>query len=210
MMIAQYIMIGKQDGLFVSCVASCLNRWAIVMDSGTGFTAQVYELSEQFLPDDWINEQWEEKYYISALAGADNGCSLVVMSKGMQYYFFPFRWIKKKWSEGSYVTSIVIAGNRWAVVMSRNAGFSDQVIFFYVSYLEEKKEPSSEIGEMVNVQQQLPQHLTKLLLYFVYLVGNQTTKHKRYSEHLLFHFWISRRSRQKIFVASLCYGRTVS
>ncbi|THU45981.1 hypothetical protein C4D60_Mb09t00110 [Musa balbisiana] len=51
MMIAQYITIGKRDGLFVSCVASCLNRWAIVMDSVTGFTAQVYELSEQFLPD---------------------------------------------------------------------------------------------------------------------------------------------------------------
>lgn len=28
-------------------------------------------------------EQWENNYYISAIAGATNGSSLVVMSKGM-------------------------------------------------------------------------------------------------------------------------------
>ena len=27
-------------------------------------------------------EQWEQKYYISAVAGSDNGSALVVMSKG--------------------------------------------------------------------------------------------------------------------------------
>lgn len=47
-------------------------------------------LTPLFFFKDWINEQWEEKYYISALAGADNGCSLVVMSKGMQYYVIGF------------------------------------------------------------------------------------------------------------------------
>ena len=31
---------------------------------------------------EWIMEQWEKNYYISALAGANNGSSLVVMSKG--------------------------------------------------------------------------------------------------------------------------------
>jgi hypothetical protein len=28
-------------------------------------------------------EQWEKNYYISSIAGANNGSSLVVMSKGM-------------------------------------------------------------------------------------------------------------------------------
>lgn len=28
-------------------------------------------------------EQWEKNYYISAIAGATNGSSLVVMSKGL-------------------------------------------------------------------------------------------------------------------------------
>lgn len=40
---------------------------------------------------------------------------------------FPFKWINKKWKEGFHVTSMTTAGNRWGVVMSRNAGFSDQV-----------------------------------------------------------------------------------
>lgn len=38
------------DGLYVSGVASRLNLWAMVMDSGTGFTAQVHTISPKFLP----------------------------------------------------------------------------------------------------------------------------------------------------------------
>lgn len=37
------------DGLLISCVASCSNLWALIMDAGTGFTSQVYELSPFFL-----------------------------------------------------------------------------------------------------------------------------------------------------------------
>ena len=40
---------------------------------------------------------------------------------------FPFKWINKKWREGFYVTAMATAGTRWAIVMSRGAGFSDQV-----------------------------------------------------------------------------------
>ena len=39
---------------------------------------------------------------------------------------FPFKWINKKWKEGFYVTSMATSHTRWAVVMSRNAGFIDQ------------------------------------------------------------------------------------
>lgn len=42
---------------------------------------------------------------------------------------FPFKWINKKWREGFYVTAMATAGTRWAIVMSRGAGFSDQVYF---------------------------------------------------------------------------------
>ncbi len=46
----------------------------------------MYELSTQhFLPKDWIMERWEEGFYITAMAGASNGASLVVMSKGTPY-----------------------------------------------------------------------------------------------------------------------------
>jgi hypothetical protein len=45
---------------------------------------------------------------------------------------FPFKWINKKWREGFYVTAMATAGTRWAIVMSRGAGFSDQVFFLSV------------------------------------------------------------------------------
>ncbi|KAI4379327.1 hypothetical protein MLD38_005642 [Melastoma candidum] len=83
-----------------------------------GFTHQVYELSPFFLHKEWIMEQREKNYYISAIAGANNGSSLVVMSKGTQYL------------QQSYQRS------RWAVVKSRGAGFSEQVVeldFLYPS-----------------------------------------------------------------------------
>lgn len=46
---------------------------------------------------------------------------------------FPYKWINKKWRDGFYVTSMATAGSRWAVVMSRNAGFSDQVAVYVTS-----------------------------------------------------------------------------
>ena len=80
------------------------------MDAGTGFTQQVYELSSQFLPKEWIMEKWEEGFYITAMAGSASGGSLVVMSKGTPYTqqsykvsdSFPFKWINKKWKEGFF------------------------------------------------------------------------------------------------------------
>ncbi|KAG6414500.1 hypothetical protein SASPL_127302 [Salvia splendens] len=140
----QHIEKGNEDGLYISSVASCSNLWALIMDTGTGFSDQVYELSPHFLHKEWIMEQWEKNYYISAIAGANNGSSLIVMSKGTPYLqqsykvseSFPFKWINKKWREGFYVTTMATAGTRWAIVMSRGAGFSDQVVeldFLYPS-----------------------------------------------------------------------------
>ncbi|KAB5572879.1 hypothetical protein DKX38_000073 [Salix brachista] len=172
--LGQHVERGIADGLLISCVASSSNLWALIMDAGTNFTSQVYELSPFFLHKEWIMEQWEKNYYISSIAGSNNGSSLVVMSKGMgdqgvavlqilaKFSFwqlkqsdaliyagtqytqqsykvsdsFPFKWINKKWREGFYVTSMATAGTRWGVVMSRNAGFSDQVVeldFLYPS-----------------------------------------------------------------------------
>ena len=39
--------------------------------------------------------------------------------------------------EGFYVTSMATASNRWAVVMSRNAGFVDQVVELDFQYPSE-------------------------------------------------------------------------
>ena len=45
----QHIEKGNEDGLYISCVASSANLWALIMDAGTGFGSQVYELSQIFL-----------------------------------------------------------------------------------------------------------------------------------------------------------------
>lgn len=47
--LSQHIEKGNEDGLYISSVASCQNLWALIMDAGTGFTAQVYDLSPHFL-----------------------------------------------------------------------------------------------------------------------------------------------------------------
>lgn len=47
--LSQHIEKGTEDGLFISCVASCQNLWALIMDAGTGFSAQLYDLSPYFL-----------------------------------------------------------------------------------------------------------------------------------------------------------------
>ena len=47
--LAQHVEKGNEDGLFISSVASCSNLWALIMDAGTGFDAQVYDLSQCFL-----------------------------------------------------------------------------------------------------------------------------------------------------------------
>lgn len=45
----QHIEKGNEDGLYISCVSSSANFWALIMDAGTGFCSQVYELSQVFL-----------------------------------------------------------------------------------------------------------------------------------------------------------------
>lgn len=46
--LAQHIQNGNEDGLLISSVASCSNLWTIIMDAGTGYTSQVYQVSPLF------------------------------------------------------------------------------------------------------------------------------------------------------------------
>jgi hypothetical protein len=50
---------------------------------------------------------------------------------------FPYEWIKKKWREGFYVTALATAGSQWAVVMSRNTSFTNQVVELDFQYPSE-------------------------------------------------------------------------
>ncbi|XP_059429633.1 casein kinase 1-like protein HD16 [Corylus avellana] len=214
--LAQHVERGIADGLLISCVASCSNLWALIMDAGTGFTNQVYELSPFFLHKEWIMEQWEKNYYISSIAGANNGSSLVVMSKGTQYTqqsykvsdSFPFKWINKKWREGFHVTSMATAAHRWGVVMSRNAGFSDQVVELDFLYPSEGIHRRWDSGYRITSTAATWDQAALILSVPRRKPGDETQETLRTSQFPSTH--VKEKWQKNLYLACLCYGRTVS
>ncbi|EOY32394.1 Kinase family protein isoform 2 [Theobroma cacao] len=208
--LAQHVEKGMADGLLISCVASCTNLWALIMDAGTGFTHQVYELSPSFL------HKWEKNYYISAIAGSSSGSSLVVMSKGTQYTqqsykvsdSFPFKWINKKWREGFYVTSMATAGSRWGVVMSRNAGFSDQVVELDFLYPSEGIHRRWDNGYRITSTAATSDQAALILSIPKRKPGDETQETLRTSQFPSTH--VKEKWAKNLYLACLCYGRTVS
>ncbi|KAL3005082.1 hypothetical protein AAZX31_08G199200 [Glycine max] len=214
--LSQHIEKGNEDGLYISSVASCQNLWALIMDAGTGFTAQVYELSPFFLHKEWIMEHWEKNYYISAIAGAVNGSSLVVMSKGTQYLqqsykvsdSFPFKWINKKWREGFYVTAMATSGSRWGVVMSRGAGFSDQVVELDFLYPSEGIHKRWDCGYRITATAATWDQAAFVLSVPRRKPLDETQETLRTSAFPSTH--VKEKWAKNLYIASICYGRTVS
>ncbi|WRX35094.1 Protein kinase domain - like 10 [Theobroma cacao] len=201
----QHVEKGREDGLYISCVASSLNLWAIVMDAGTGFTAQ-----------EWIMEQWDKNFYITSVAGAGNGSALVVMSKGTPYTqqsykvsdVFPFKWINKKWKEGFSVTSMTTAGSKWGIVMSRNAGYPSQVVeldFLYPSEgIHRRWEKGYRITSAAATQDQAafilsaPKRKSQDIM-------QETLRTTAFPSTHVKDKWL-----KNLYISSICYGRTVS
>nr|XP_043610247.1 casein kinase 1-like protein HD16 [Erigeron canadensis] len=214
--LAQHVERGNADGLLISSVSSCSNLWALIMDAGTGFTSQVYELSPFFLHKEWIMEQWEKNYYISSIAGANNGSSLVVMSKGTPYSqqsykvseSFPFKWISKKWREGFHVTSMATAGTRWGVVMSRNAGFSDQVVELDFLYPSEGIHRRWDNGYRITSTAATSDQTALILSVPRRKPGDETQETLRTSQFPSTH--VKDKWAKNLYLACICYGRTVS
>uniref|UniRef100_A0A0D9WDQ8 non-specific serine/threonine protein kinase n=1 Tax=Leersia perrieri TaxID=77586 RepID=A0A0D9WDQ8_9ORYZ len=212
--LAQHITKGNEDGLFISSVASCSNLWALIMDAGTGFTSQVYELSQHFLHKEWIMDQWERNFYITSLAGANNGSSLVVMSRGTQYAqqsykvsdSFPFKWINKKWKEGFYVTAMATAGSRWAVVMSRNAGFTDQVVELDFLYPSEGIHRRWDNGFRITATAATWDQAAFILSIPRRKPADETQETLRTSAFPSQH--VKEKWSKNLYLASICYGRT--
>ncbi|CAA6664699.1 unnamed protein product [Spirodela intermedia] len=214
--LGQHVSRGNDDGLFISCVASCSNLWALIMDAGTGFTSQVHELSPYFLHKEWIMEQWEKNYYISAIAGATNGSSLVVMSKGTQYTqqsykvsdSFPYKWINKKWREGFHVTSMATSGSRWGVVMSRNAGFNDQVVELDFLYPSEGIHRRWDTGYRITSMAATWDQSALILSVPKRKPADATQETLRTSGFPSTH--VKEKWAKNLYLASVCYGRTIS
>ncbi|XP_068342283.1 casein kinase 1-like protein HD16 [Pyrus communis] len=214
--LSQHIEKGNEDGLFISSVASSSNLWALIMDAGTGFSAQVYELSSYFLHKEWIMEQWDKNYYISAIAGANNGSSLVVMSKGTQYLqqsykvsdSFPFKWINKKWREGFHVTAMATARSRWAIVMSRGAGFSDQVVELDFLYPSEGIHRRWDNGYRITSTAATWDQAAFVLSVPRRKLADETQETLRTSAFPSTH--VKEKWGKNLYIASISYGRTVS
>ncbi|CAN6456699.1 unnamed protein product [Victoria cruziana] len=214
--LAQHVQKGNEDGLFISSVASCTDLWALIMDAGTAFTSQVYKMSKCFLPKEWIMEQWEKNYYISAVAGANNGNSLVVMSKGTPYAqqsykvsdSFPFKWINKKWREGFLVTSMGTSGSRWAVVMSRNAPFSDQVVELDFLYPSEGIHWRWDNGYRITATAATWDQAAFILSIPKGKITFETQETLRTSTFPSTH--VKEKWAKNLYIGSICYGRTVS
>ncbi|KAJ7560705.1 hypothetical protein O6H91_04G142200 [Diphasiastrum complanatum] len=214
--LAQHVDKGNEDGLYISSVASSSNLWALIMDAGTGFTAQVYELSNAFLHKEWIMEQWERNFYISAIAGANNGSSLVVMSKGTPYTqqsykvsdSFPFKWINKKWREGFYVTSMATAGSRWGVVMSRNAGYTDQVVELDFLYPSEGIHRRWDGGYRITATAATWDQAAFILSVPRRKPADETQETLRTSAFPSTH--VKEKWSKNLYIAAVSYGRTVS
>ncbi|KAJ0957773.1 putative protein kinase CK1-CK1-Pl family [Helianthus annuus] len=214
--LAQHIERGNADGLLISSVASSSNLWALIMDAGTGYSSQVYELSPIFLHKEWIMEQWEENYYISAIAGSNNGNSLVVMSRGTQYSqqsykvsdSFPYKWINKKWREGFHVTSMATAGTRWGVVMSRNSGFSEQVVELDFLYPSEGIHRRWNKGYRITATAATEDQSALILSMPRRKPNDETQETLRTSQFPSTH--VKEKWAKNLYLACICYGRTVS
>lgn len=214
--VEQHVVKGNDDGLYISSVACCQELWALIMDAGTAYTAQTYNLTAQFLPKEWIMEKWEEGFYITAMAGSNSGWSLVAMSKGTPYTqqsykvsdSFPFKWINKKWKEGFHVTSMATSHLRWAVVMSRNAGFIDQCVELDFQYPSEGIHRRWDGGFRITSCASTPDQTALILSIPRRRPVDETQETLRTSAFPSTH--IKEKWAKNLYIGGITYGRTVS
>jgi len=214
--VSQHVEKGNDDGLFISSIACYQELWALIMDAGTGYTDQLYQLSSTFLPKDWIMERWEEGYYITSITGSGVGRSFVVMSKGTPYTqqsykvsdSFPFKWINKKWKEGFYVTCMGTSNTRWAVVMSRNAGFVDQVVELDFQYPSEGIHRRWDSGFRITSCAATPDQAAFVLSIPRKRPIDETQETLRTSAFPSAH--VKEKWGKNLYIAGVAYGRTVS
>ncbi|KAL6782597.1 MUT9 [Auxenochlorella protothecoides x Auxenochlorella symbiontica] len=208
---------GYADGLYISCVCAAGELWAIIMDAGTGFGDQVYRVAPAaFLPKDWIMEQWDRGYYITAIAGSSSLSSLVVMSKGTKFTqqsykisdSFPFEWIKKKWREAFHVTAMATSGSQWAVVMSRGAGFMDQVVELDFQYPSEGVHRRWDLGYRITAGAATADQAAFVLSVPRRVIPDETQETLRTSTFPSEH--VKEKWAKDLYIAGIAYGRTVT
>jgi len=110
--------------------------WAAVMDKNSTLNYSEQRIKESnSYPSDWIKNQWDQGFYITAMDFDDNKNTFVVlMSKGYglgpqswkKSSTFPKDWITEKWNDNYNITSMTNGGGNWYVVMNKSTGFETQ------------------------------------------------------------------------------------
>jgi len=120
---------------------------------------------------------------------------------------FPYKWINKKWKEGFHVTSMATAGNRWGVVMSRNSGYSNQVVELDFLYPSEGIHRRWETGYRITSTAATNDQAAFILSMPKRKPMDETQETLRTSAFPSGH--VKEKWAKNLYIASICYGRTV-
>jgi serine/threonine protein kinase len=209
---------GFDDRLTITSVCACGELWAVIMDAGSSLSGQVYKVSPRaFLPKEWIVEQWDRGLYITSVAGAQSGASLVVMSRGSRFTqqsykisdSFPYEWIKKKWREGFFVTAMATTSTSWAVVMSKGAPYTDQCVELDFQYPSEGIHRRWDAGYRITACASTPDQAAFILSNPKAGAGwDETQETLRTSTFPSEH--VKDKWSKDLYIAGIAYGRTVT
>ncbi|MFS7927089.1 hypothetical protein Hanom_Chr04g00304811 [Helianthus anomalus] len=118
--LSQHIDKGNEDGLLIRSVASCSNLWALIMDSCTGITSQVYQLSLSFLNKKGsISLLWQLRELDGQLSrGAGFSDQVKTFLLLWNFNVYPSEVMHKRWDAGYRITLTASTSNQAAFVLS--------------------------------------------------------------------------------------------
>jgi len=122
----EFVITNRNEGYRITDVCTRGNFYSVVLSSGINLSDQVWERSTTF-PDDWVNEQIDNGYFISAIAGTEEEW-FVVCSKMDHVEFeqtwilkknFPEGWIYKQSADGFKINVLATGPQGWVVVLNK-------------------------------------------------------------------------------------------
>lgn len=121
---------------------------------------------------------------------------------------FPFKWINKKWKEGFYVTSMTTSDTRWAVVMSRSAGFVDQCVELDFMYSSEGIHRRWDGGFRITCCAATPEQAAFVLSIPKRRTPDETQETLRTTAFPSTH--VKDKWAKNLYISAVGYGRTIS
>eukprot|EP00955_Chlamydomonas_euryale_P100248 365271-Chlamydomonas_euryale.AAC.7 len=118
------------------------------------------------------------------------------------------QWINKKWKEGFYVTSMTTSHTRWAVVMSRNAGFVDQCVELDFQYPSEGIHRRWDAGFRITACAATVDQSAFVISMPRRRPMDETQETLRTSAFPSSH--VKEKWAKNLYIAGIAYGRTVS